>query len=306
MSMIKEFYQNKKILITGGAGFIGSHLTEKLVSLGTEVTILDNFSTGKLSNLASVLPKININYADITSFTSCQEAVKNKDIIFHLAAFVSVHGSIKNPSLCLSTNVQGTKNLLQACIKNNPSAHFIYSSSSAVYGNKKNQCFETDTPKPLSIYAKSKLEGEKECLIFFNTAKLKITILRYFNVFGERQNPHGPYAGVVAQFTKNLDNNQPLIIYGTGKQTRDFIHVSKIVKANIIMPLLSSSIGNIYNVASGKSINLLELITTLKQKLQKERINTIFKPQRSGDIFSSQANCQKLQKLMCSINAKYI
>jgi len=299
MDHLQRFYEKKRVLVTGGAGFIGSHLAERLVQLGARVTILDNFSSGKLANLKNVAHAITILYADIRATYSCVKATSNQDIVFHLASFVSVPESLKNPELCYATNLNGTTNLLDACKKNNVKT-FIFSSSSAVYGNKNGLCGEEDIPSPLSPYASSKNESEQTCMQFAHLYNMNIASLRYFNVYGDRQNPHGSYAAVVAKFTHQLLQGQPLTIFGDGKQTRDFVHVSKAVDANLNLGIRSDLHGDIFNVASGKSVSLLQLIEQLEAELQIKRTEIVFQPARDGDILHSQANCQKYQKMVQS------
>ncbi len=304
MESLQKFYDKKRVLVTGGAGFIGSHLVEKLVSLGARVTVFDNFSTGSLTNLKSVVHAINIIYADVRSPYSCLRATANQEIVFHLAAFISVPESFQNPQLCYNVNIDGTNNILAGCEKNNVKT-FIYSSSSAVYGNKNTLCSEIDPLDPQSPYAISKHKGELATKHYFQTYRLNTAILRYFNVYGPRQNPHGSYAAVVAKFTQQLLAQKPLTIFGDGKQTRDFIHVSKIVEANLMVAMHNNLHGDIYNVGTGKSMNLLQLIDHLEKELNIKRTTIMFLPARQGDITNSQANCEKYQKLSPSLLAKY-
>jgi UDP-glucose 4-epimerase len=296
MESLKKFYDQKRVLVTGGAGFIGSHIVEKLVSLGAKVTILDNFSTGLLSNIQSVVHAVNIFHADVRSAHSCLRATANQDIVFHLAAFISVPESITNPDLCYNINIDGTKNMLEACIKNNVKT-FVLSSSSAVYGNKEGICAETDQLDPQSPYGISKQKGESLCKEYAKSG-LNTVILRYFNVYGERQNPNGQYAAVVAKFTDLLKAGKPLTIFGDGKQTRDFVHVSNVANANIIIAAKERISGEIFNIGTGTSINLLDLIEKLEQELNTKKTDLLFQPARKGDIVNSQANCQKYQQII--------
>lgn len=295
MESLQQFYSNKRILVTGGAGFIGSHLVEKLIGLGAHVSVLDNFSTGNLANLKSVAHAITLLYSDIRSPYSCIKATYQQDIVFHAAAFTSVPESLQSPDLCHKVNVDGTRYLLEGCKKNNIK-NFIFSSSSAVYGNKSEICLESDYPSPQSPYGMSKNEAESLCKQYSLDGSVGTTILRYFNVYGERQNPNGQYAAVVARFKQQLLSGQPLTIFGDGTQTRDFIHVSKVVDANLALGMSQNHQGDIFNIGSGKSVNLLELIEQLERELEVKRSGITFLPARHGDITHSKANCEKYLK----------
>lgn len=294
---LKEFYAGKKVLVTGGAGFIGSHLVEKLVALEAKVTVLDNFTTGFMNNLRNVLPYISLQYADITSPYSTLQGSVDKEIVFHLAAFISVPNSIKYPDHCKLINEIGLANTLNASIKNGVK-RFVFSSSAAVYGNKETTCHEDDTPNPQSPYATSKLNGETLCRETSLQTGMATTALRYFNVYGERQNPNGDYAAVVAKFTDCLKTSTPITIYGDGQQTRDFIPVSKVVDANLMAGTQLHHAGEIINVASGTSITLLDLITQLENELDIKRAALLYRQTRDGDIKNSAASNQKLLQLL--------
>lgn len=296
MENLQNFYKNKNILVTGGAGFIGSHLCKELVKLEAKVTIIDNFSTGNLSNLKNILPQINIIYGDITNNFTCKKITKNKDIVFHLAAMTSVSQSVKNPDICYQINIQGTKNLLENCKKNKVSK-FIFSSSASVYGNRTDKCKETDILNPQSPYAKSKVKGELLCKEYSKYG-IQTACLRYFNVYGDNQNPNGEYSAVVAKFKYNLKHNIPITIYGNGKQTRDFIHVNQVVLANLKIATQENLDTEIINIATGKSINLLELISLLEQENNTIRTSLKYKLERPGDILHSFADCKKFNKLI--------
>lgn len=301
MEHLKNFYQDKKVLVTGGAGFIGSHLVEKLVSLGAEVTILDNFSSGNIANLKNVLTQVNMIYSDVSQPHACLKATQNKSLVFHTAALVSVPQSISFPEICHKINVEGTRNILEGCHQNNVQT-LVFSSSCAVYGNKTGPCTEEDNLMPLSPYAQSKLDGETLCKEYAQDHGINAISLRYFNVYGDRQKINGDYAAVVAKFRHNLEINAPLTVFGSGTQTRDFIHVSEVVDANIKIAMQSDVAGNIFNVASGQSISILELIKKLETEVGKKAVEITFQPARSGDIVYSQANCKKLKQLISSKN----
>lgn len=296
---LKKFYEGKRVLVTGGAGFIGSHLVEKLVDIGARVTVLDNFSSGKIINLKNVIPNINIIYSDISLDHVGLKATHNQDIVFHLAALVSIPQSIKYPELCEKINTQGTKNLLNGCVKNRVGT-FVFSSSCAIYGNKQGPCNENDSPCPLSPYAHSKLMAEKLCLKYSQDFAIKTACLRYFNVFGERQNFNGDYATVIAKFKYNLENNLPLTVFGDGTQTRDFIPVAEVVDANLRIGMLQTINGEVFNIASGKSISIIDLIKTLEKEVGKMAPEIKFEGARSGDIVHSVASCEKYKKIVMS------
>jgi UDP-glucose 4-epimerase len=293
---MRAFYKRKNVLVTGGAGFIGSQLAHTLCLYGANVTVLDDLSTGSINNIAGE-PNIRFIASDITSLKSCIKATKKQSFIFHAAAFVSVPESLKHPELCKKINVDGTYNILEASRINNVST-VIFSSSAAIYGERTDCCCEKDKPNPQSPYAQSKLDGEKLCREYAKEHSLNTACLRYFNVYGTQQNPHGTYAGVVAKFTHNLLHEKPIIIYGDGKQKRDFVPVEKVVEANLLVAMRSSLNGDIFNIATGSSITLLNLIKNLEKETKKCPVEIKFKPARSGDIFASHASCKKYKSLL--------
>lgn len=297
MKLLESFYRGKRVLVTGGAGFIGSHLVEQLVKLGAHVTVLDNLSTGNLNNLKSVFGYVSVICADIATQYSVLKATMHKDIVFHLASFISVAQSIQKPVICNAINVQGTRNVLEGCVQNNV-ATLVHASSSAVYGNKSNNCSEQDELDPLTPYAHSKVEAERLCFDYARQFGLKAASLRYFNVYGERQNPTGPYASVVAKFRRLLREGKPLPVYGDGMQTRDFVEVSKIVEANLRIATLDTLQGDVFNIGSGKSMTIFELIEQLKRELSIKESSVVFSAPRDGDILYSQANCTKYRSLI--------
>ena len=298
MQQLHNYYQGKSVLITGGAGFIGSHLTDLLVASGAQITILDNLSTGDLDNIAHLRNKIHFVHGDITNPETCLEVAQNKSHIFHLAAFISVPQSIQEPELCMRINVDGTENMLKAAVTQGVK-HFVFSSSSAVYGTQEGVCAESTSPSPQSPYAMSKLMGEKLCQKYAAEFDISTAPLRYFNVYGDRQNPDGAYAAVVAKFNYNLKHGKPLTIFGDGSATRDFIPVSRVALANAIMGMHDGLTGEPVNVATGKSISLLELIAQLERESGYTNAGITFAPERPGDILHSAADCSQFLKL-CS------
>lgn len=296
---IKDFYLNKQVLITGGAGFIGSHLAEKLINLGAKVTILDNLSTGNLANLSEIKNQINFIQGDIRSAKTCNLATKNQEIIFHEAAFVSAAESCEKPYECYEINVHGTLNILDAAGQNKVEK-LMFASSAAVYGNNNQACREDMICEPESPYGASKLTGEKYCQLVAQNSRLQTLSLRYFNVWGERQSPDGGYAAALAKFRYSMQNNLPLTIYGDGLQTRDFIHVSEIVHANLMLAMLDKTHlnGQPVNIATGKSQTLLEMLATIKKDYPNYQAPVQFMPARAGDIKYSCANNQKLADLL--------
>lgn len=300
--IMKNFYRNKQILITGGAGFIGSHLAERLVNLDAQVTILDNLSSGNLANLTNIKSQINFINGDICNAKTCLLATKNQALIFHLAAFVSAAASVEKPYECYDINVNGTLNILNAAYKNKV-PKLLFASSAAVYGNTTNICHEELSCIPESPYGASKLTGEQYCQAYSKDYGLQTLSLRYFNVWGDRQDPNGSYAAAIAKFKTNMSQNLPITIYGDGQQTRDFVHVSKIVEANLNLAMLDKAHlnGQPVNIATGQSKSLLEMLDFLKTSYPNYQEPIKFMPARRGDIKYSSANNQKLNSLQAKL-----
>jgi len=295
---MKTFYEGKNVLVTGGCGFIGSHLAEKLVEFGAHVTILDDLSGGFEKNIKNIKDDVTFLNETITNSSACLQATKNKDIIFHLAALVSVPESVENPDLCHAINVDGTVNLLEAA-RLNGVERFVFSSSAAVYGATEKVCLETMPCQPLSPYGFSKYIGEQYCKQYAINYGLNTVTMRYFNVYGPRQNPNGAYAAVCAIFDKQMSENIPITIYGDGKQTRDFVHVCNVVEANLLLGMQNKEVmnGQVFNVATGKTVSLLELVDQLKESHPDYSQEIRFEPARVGDIKHSSADCSKYMKI---------
>lgn len=297
--IMKQYYQSEKVLVTGGCGFIGSHLVEMLIDYGAQVTVLDDLSTGSLENIAMHRDKVTFIKGSITDKQMCKLAVADNTHVFHLAAFISVPQSIADPATCHAINIDGTFNMLEAS-KNAHVQRFIFSSSSAVYGTPSGPCSESTPCNPESPYGFSKLIGEKLCLQFTHCYELETVMLRYFNVFGDRQNPNGQYAAVVAKFTDLISQNRPVTIFGDGLQTRDFVSVDQVVMTNLLVGMAPKEAitERVFNVATGKSITLLELFEQLKAKFPAYTLAPQFLPARSGDIKESYADCNRLVRLL--------
>lgn len=286
------------MLVTGGAGFIGSYLVDTLVESNAHVTVLDNLSTGNKDNLAQSIENITFIEGDIRDPQTCLEAANGCEYIFHLAACVSVPQSIKEPQFCHDININGTFNLLEAARRNN-SKRFVLSSSCAVYGQQTAPCSETTPCNPASPYAYSKWMGELLCQQYARIYNIPSICLRYFNVIGNRQNPYGPYAGVYAKFSNLIKQNKPVTIFGDGHQSRDFIPVKKVVKANMHLALLPKDqcTGKPINIGTGKTTTVLDIYNQLKLKFDYKEDSPSFVPANTGDIYYSCADIALYERL---------
>jgi nucleoside-diphosphate-sugar epimerase len=292
----------KKYLVTGGAGFIGSHIVQRLLQYGHYVRVLDNFSSGKEENLNSINVKYYRNFelikGDITDKKTCVEATKDIKCILHQAGLKSVPQSFDCPSEYNNVNVNGTLNLLEASVKNKVKT-FVFASSSSVYGDvKKFPQKEESKTNPLSPYALSKLMAEYYCEIFSKIHNnLNTVSLRYFNVFGPRQSMDDEYSVVIPSFITSILNDKQPIIYGNGKQSRDFTFVDDVVNANLFASKVKNLKGQRFNIATGKNISILDLLQTIN-KITRKNIKPIFKPERRGDVFKSLADIKKAKKII--------
>ncbi|MEO8666560.1 MAG: SDR family oxidoreductase [Ignavibacteria bacterium] len=280
-----------KILVTGGAGFIGSNIVGELLTRGYSVKVLDNFSSGKRENLKSFENDIELIEGDIRSYHIVQEAVKGVEIVLHQAALPSVPRSIKDPITSNDVNVNGTLNILEASVAAKV-RKVVYASSSSVYGDNPDlPKKETMIPNPLSPYAVSKLAGEKYCSVFSRIYGLETIALRYFNVFGPKQDPSSQYSAVIPKFIEAINNNRQPVIYGDGKQTRDFTFVTNIIEANILSAFSKCDSGIAMNCASNGQISLNDLVMYINKNLHKE-IEPLYENPRAGDIKHSFADIQ--------------
>ena len=284
-------------LITGGAGFIGSNIVDELVKRGERVRVLDNFSTGRRENIEPFLEQIELIKGDIRNYQVIADAMESVDFVIHEAALPSVPRSIKDPISTNEVNVTGTLHILQAA-KDAGVKKVVFASSSSVYGNSKVLPKREDmTPNPLSPYAVSKLAGEKYCEIFHTIYNLPTVCLRYFNVFGPKQNPNSQYAAVIPKFISLVLEDKPLEIYGDGLQSRDFTYVSNVVQATILAAQVNKEVQGIINVACGERHFVLSLATTIGKILEKD-VKSYHTQPRKGDVRDSFADITKAQKLL--------
>lgn len=283
-------------LVTGGAGFIGSHIARELVRQGETVRVFDNFSTGCRQNLSGLLDALDLIEGDIRDLALVQAAAQGVDYILHQAALPSVPRSIADPITTHQVNVTGTLNVLMAARQANV-RRVVYASSSSVYGNSPTLPKREEMPtNPLSPYAVSKLAGENYCRAFYQVYGLPIVALRYFNVFGPHQDPASQYAAVIPKFiTAMLRGDRPLI-HGDGLQSRDFTYVANVVQANLLACQAEAAVGQVCNAALGGRVSLLELVSRLNQILGKE-LEPLFDDARTGDVKHSQADVSKLRAL---------
>jgi nucleoside-diphosphate-sugar epimerase len=284
-------------LVTGGAGFIGSHIAEALVRRGDEVRVLDSLLTGKKENLAAVIDRVEFIEADIRDLDACRRAVKGADYVLHQAALPSVPRSVEDPLLANGINITGTLNLLIAA-RDARVRSFILASSSSVYGDDARlPKREGQEGKPLSPYAVGKLVGEKYCQVFHDLFRLRTVALRYFNVFGPRQDPLSQYAAVIPLFiTKVLRGERP-VIYGDGEQSRDFTYVENIVEANITAAASEAAAGETLNIACGERLTVNDLLTAVNRTLSTD-ITPVYAEPRPGDIKHSTADVAKARRLL--------
>ena len=286
----------EKVIVTGGAGFIGSHLAEELARRGYQVTILDDLSTGEMENIKELLKKGSVQFIQdsITNFSLLKELFQGAIYVFHQAALPSVPRSVKDPLAASEVNITGTLNVLLAA-RDNKVRKVVYASSSSVYGDTPTLPKKEDmVPHPQSPYAVSKLAGEHYCRVFQEVYGLATACLRYFNVYGPRQNPDSQYAAVIPRFIRWASEGSPLIIFGDGEQTRDFTFIADAVEANILAA--ESNASGVFNIGRGKSITINEL-AKLVIKLTGNNVEPVHQEPREGDIRHSLADISKAKTL---------
>ncbi len=284
-------------LVTGGAGFIGSHIVEALVGKGERVRVIDNLSTGKRENLQHLMDEIEFIEEDLRDPKAAAQAVTGVDFILHQAAIPSVPRSIEDPLGTTENNLTGTLHLLMAA-RDAGVRRVVYASSSSVYGDSPALPKREDfLPSPLSPYAVSKLSGEYYCQVFHQLYGLETVSLRYFNVFGPRQDPLSPYAAVIPKFITRALVKEPLVVYGDGEQSRDFSFVADVVEANFLACRAKDIAGEEFNVGSGEHTSLNQLVKALKELIAPDLRVEYTKP-LPGDVRHSLAGIEKAQRLM--------
>jgi len=286
-----------RFLVTGGAGFIGSNIVKKLVEKDYSVKVLDNFATGQRSNLEPFLKDIELIEGDIRDFWTVAKATKGIDYILHQAALPSIPRSIDNPLTTTEVNINGTLNILEAA-RFNEVQRIVYASSSSVYGDSPVMPKEESMkPIPKSPYAITKLAGEEYCMNFYQLYGLETVALRYFNVFGPRQNPFSQYSAVIPKFINMLKANKKPTIWGDGETSRDFTYIDNVVDANILACEKKAAAGNVINVACNKAYTLNELAEKLNKIIGTD-ISPSHGPDKIGDIKHSLADISKAREIL--------
>ncbi|MBI2850287.1 MAG: SDR family oxidoreductase [Chloroflexi bacterium] len=279
-----------KAVVTGGAGFIGSHLIEALVARGYRVTVLDDLSSGKLDNIREFLPSVQFKQGSVTELPLLREIFQGVDYVFHLAAIASVQKSIDDPAASHEVNVTGTLNVLLAALENKVKK-VVFSSSAAVYGDiPVPPAKEEMAPCPLSPYAADKLAAETYCQVFGRVYQLPTVSLRYFNVYGPRQDPKSQYASVIPAFMSAVKDGKPPTIFGDGEQTRDFVFVKDVVAANLLAA--ETDMCGVFNISRGESVSINRL-AKLIIKLTGKRLEPVHREPRAGEIKHSLADISK-------------
>lgn len=285
------------VLVTGGAGFIGSHIVDALLERGDTVRILDNLSTGTAANIDESNPRVEFIRGDLTDAETVARAVDGVELVFHQAALASVPRSVERPLDTHAACVTGTLNLLDAARRAGV-RRLVYAASSSAYGDQPTSSKrETDLPAPISPYGAAKLAAEYYCQAFTATYGFETVSLRYFNVFGPRQDPGSPYSAVIPLFITAILNGQQPKIYGDGHQSRDFCYVANVVHANLLAAEAQGAAGKVFNVACGQTTSLLELLAQLNRLLGTD-VKPIHEPARAGDVRESLADITQARRIL--------
>lgn len=286
-----------RYLVTGGAGFIGGHITELLVREGHEVVIFDDFSTGSLKNLAAVENDVTIIRGDIRNIDALNSAMAGIDYVIHHAAEISVVRSIEDPAFINAVNVDGTLNVLVSA-KDHGVKRVVFASSSAIYGDTGTQAQREDfLPQPLSPYGATKMAGEHYMGVFHHVYGLETVRLRYFNVFGPRQNPNSQYAAVIPKFIDRILAGKELHIYGDGEQTRDFVFVENVARANYFACTVPNAAGRVFNIACERTVTVNELAERLKGLAGRE-VEVVHDPPLVGEIRYSASDISQAREIL--------
>ncbi|MEM8638274.1 MAG: NAD-dependent epimerase/dehydratase family protein [Cyanobacteria bacterium P01_G01_bin.54] len=302
--ILSKISKQKTWLITGGAGFIGSHIVSVLLEYNQKVVVFDNFE-GDISFKVDQINNSNLKIynGDICTFSLCQEAMRGVDLVLHHAALISVSGSMLEPMAYHRVNVQGFWNVLESS-RLAGVERVVYASSSAVYGDcLQKEMSDSYQPQPISVYAGTKYINELQANTYYKCYGLETIGLRYFNIYGSRQNPTGAYASVIPKWISRILDNQPCIVYGDGRNTRDFCHVSDVVTANLLAATTSNSkiIGSACNIGTGTYLSLNTLLRFLQDCASQRILSPIqvkYEPAREGDIIHSVANIERAKKLL--------
>jgi nucleoside-diphosphate-sugar epimerase len=287
--------KNVKTVVTGGGGFIGSHLVRRLLEEGHEVRVLDNFATGRRENLMEILDAIELVEGDVQSYERAHTAVRGCEVVFHQAALPSVPRSIQDPLTSNASNVVGTLNVLLAA-RDSDVRRVVFGSSSSIYGANLDLPKREDMPAfPISPYAVAKLAAEGYCRSFFEVYGLETVSLRYFNVFGPRQDPLSQYAAVIPNFITAFLRGQAPTIFGDGEQTRDFTYVENVVEGNVLAADAENASGRIYNIAVGERVGLNEVIELLREMTGRD-LEAVYCPDRPGDVRHSLADTSRAER----------
>ena len=286
-----------RVLVTGGGGFIGSNLARRLLERGDDVRVLDNFSTGNRRNLADVADELEIVEGELRSYERVHNAARGVELVYHQGALPSVPRSVQDPLTTSAVNVEGTLNVLLAA-RDVGVRRVIFASSSSVYGNTGTlPRVESQFPDPISPYAVSKLAAERYCVSCARVYGLETVTLRYFNVFGPRQDPTSQYAAVVPRFIAGIDAGESVPIYGDGEQSRDFTYVDNVVEANVLAAEAAEPSGHVLNVATGRPTTVNALAETIADALGKP-VEKEYLPPRTGDVRDSWADVSEARRLL--------
>ena len=288
---------SRKVLVTGGGGFIGSNLVRGLLERGDSVRVLDNFATGNRANLAGLEDDIEIVEGELRSYERVHNAVRGVELVFHQGALPSVPRSVQDPLTTSAVTIEGTLNVLLAA-RDEDVRRVVYASSSSVYGNSGTlPRTETQQPDPISPYAVAKLAAERYCVSFHRVYGLETVALRYFNVFGPRQDPKSQYAAVVPRFLAAIDAGEPVPIHGDGTQSRDFTYVANVVEANVLAGEQDGAGGTVLNIATGRQASVNELADAIGAVLGKP-VEKHYLPVRTGDVRDSWADVEEAKNVL--------